>query len=110
MNHKRYKINYDNKNIIDKKINTKINNIYNNSDMTPIVLKEITLTDMQIGGNSVTSSDADTYTTTTTEVGSTENSSTDKSTTTDKSTETLTETTKLTQSTDDSSSSSDSSN
>ena len=82
MNHKRYKINYDkNSNIKDNKISTKIKNIYDNSDMTPIILKEITLSDSQIGGNSVTSSKADTYTTTTTDVGSNINTSSLETTT-----------------------------
>ena len=82
MNHKRYKINYDkNSNIKDNKISTKIKNIYDNSDMTPIILKEITLSDSQIGGNSVTSSNADTYTTTTTDVGSNINTSSLETTT-----------------------------
>ena len=96
MNHKRYKINYDkNSNIKDNKISTKIKNIYDNSDMTPIILKEITLSDSQIGGNSVTSSEADTYTTTTTEVGSTINTSSLETTTdTTTSTSAGTETTK----------------
>tara|TARA_B100001248_G_C27337596_1_gene434624 strand:+ start:422 stop:793 length:372 start_codon:yes stop_codon:yes gene_type:complete len=66
MNHKRYKITYD------KNVKKEINKDYNYSDMTPIILNEITLSDSQIGGNTVTTSEPDTYTYTSTDVNSTD--------------------------------------
>ena len=92
MNHKRYIITYD-KNIKESKNIKKkeINDIYNNSTITPIVLNEITLSDCQIGGNNVISSEIDTYTTTTTEVGSNINTSSLENTNTDTTNDTSTE-------------------
>ena len=92
MNHKRYIITYD-KNIKESKNIKKeeINDIYNNSTITPIVLNEITLSDCQIGGNNVISSEVDTYTTTTTEVGSNINTSSLENTNTDTTNDTSTE-------------------